>query len=190
MRAFVAIEIPEETRQAMASLQRQLREAGVTASWVKPENFHLTLRFLGDIDEAQTAALTDHLHRACAACGPVHLCFSGAGAFPNVRRPSVIWAGLHTLAGDLAALQRNVEQAVRGIGLPPEPKSFHPHVTVARVRDARRAGPCEEGLTACASLRADAFEVRHVALFSSRLHTGGSGYARLETFSMEKVDGR
>ncbi|MBI3118860.1 MAG: RNA 2',3'-cyclic phosphodiesterase [Candidatus Hydrogenedentes bacterium] len=182
MRAFIAIELPDSVKKGIAALQERLRKSGVAAAWTKPENFHLTLRFLGDVDEERIASLRDFLREHYGQCGALQLCFQGAGAFPDLRRPNVLWAGLRVLEGDLVPIQAVAEAGAVYVGLAREGKAFLPHVTLARLRDRRRFGDCREALARCAALGGDAFPVRAVALFSSQLDAAGAIHRRIEEF--------
>jgi 2'-5' RNA ligase len=108
--------------------------------WVRPENIHISLKFLGDVDEAREPELRAALKRAAgtrAAARPLTLQIEGFGVFPDFRRPHVLWAGVAPDPG-LELLQHEVEQAFAPLGFPTEARAFRPHVTLARAgRDAR-----------------------------------------------------
>ena len=188
MRAFVAIELPEAIRTRLQEEVGCLRRAGGRASWVRPEHMHLTLRFLGEITQEQKQAFSQALRDACALVSPFELAVEGIGAFPNTRRPAVVWAGIRLVTGDLFGLQKSVEQAARNIGLGPDNKPFHPHVTLARIRELAFSG----GLARAVSDRADGetvtfggeFQASSVALFHSDLKPGGPVHTRLEEFPL------
>ncbi len=182
MRAFIAIEMPETVRESLGALRERFRRSGARASWVQTANMHLTLRFLGDVARDDLSTLSAGLREACCGCAPLRLGVRGAGAFPSLRRPSVVWAGLKTLSGDLGAVQRCAEAAARAIGLPPETKPFHPHVTLARIRDTRQLGTLPDDLDAARDFDGGDFTAAHVSLFSSELKPGGAVYRCLQEF--------
>jgi 2'-5' RNA ligase len=182
MRLFIAIELPDAVHSALEALQSRLRAAGVRASWVKGGNIHLTLRFLGDVDEDRAARIVDMLETEYASVGPFALQVRGVGAFPNARRPSVLWAGCEPAEGPLACVQQAAETAARAVGLAPEAKAFRPHLTIARVKDWRAAGPVGEALDCERDFDAGEFDAAGVALFSSRLMPSGAVYERLKEF--------
>jgi len=140
MRAFVAIEMPEEIKAGLLGAQKRLREARVRASWVKPEAMHLTLRFLGDISAGESERLADFLAPRFAEAEPVAMRVHGVGAFPNVRKPGVVWAGVEPWEGPLETVFGIAEAGAMAIGQKAEGRGFHPHVTLGRVRDDRRGG--------------------------------------------------
>lgn len=188
MRAFVAVELPAAVRLLLQEQVFLLRKAGGRASWVRSEHMHLTLRFLGEITEEQKAAFSQSLFELCAGMSPMQLAVEGIGAFPNLRRPAVVWAGIRQISGDLAGFQQQVEHAARGVGLEPDNKPFHPHVTLARIRELAAS----TGLVQAVKDRADGpspafgdeFKAAAVALFRSDLKPGGPVHTRLEEFPL------
>ena len=182
MRAFIAIELSDAVRQALSSLVLRLRESRARVSWVRVENIHLTLRFLGEVDEPHIERLAGILRDAYKGIVPFTLSVRGTGAFPNLRKPSVIWVGAGPVEGPLGEVQLAAESAARAIGLPPEEKAFHPHLTLARIRDARGAGPLVARLEEERDFEGGEIPVNRVSLFSSELAPGGPVYTRVMEF--------
>lgn len=184
MRAFIAIELPGDVKAALEALSGRLRGCGAKASWVRPGNMHLTLRFLGDIDSDTVHALAARLQPAYAALPAFTMHVAGVGAFPNTRKPAVAWAGAGPIEGGLAEAQRAAEAAAVAVGLTPDAKAFRPHLTVARIRDKRRIGSLPQALEREEDFHGGAFDVTHVSLFSSELRPQGPWYRRLEEFPL------
>lgn len=185
VRTFAAIPLPDSIRQPIDALTARLRSGGAQASWVRREHMHLTLRFFGEIDpNQQVPRLAGLLAEACSHASPFLLHVRATGAFPNTRKPSVIWAGLDPLDGPLAILQAAVENAARAIGLPPDDKTFHPHITLARIRDPRSARSLLYALQNESAFDAGAFLVRNVTLFSSELAPQGPIYRVVREFPL------
>jgi len=188
IRAFISIELPEPVRLLLQEEVFLLRKAGGRASWVRAEHMHLTLRFLDEITEEQKSALSECLRNVCTNSTALKLAVEGLGAFPNLRKPDVIWAGVRLVEGNLTALQQGIEQAAETVGLHPDNKPFHPHVTLARIRDRR----VSEALVQAVRERAegpppvfgDEFRVGTVALFRSELKPDGPVHTRLEEFPL------
>jgi 2'-5' RNA ligase len=134
MRLFIALQLPEEVKAALAAAQARLPDQAVR--WTSPAAIHLTLQFLGEADEALVEPLVAAL--AALPAEPIRLRLAGLGAFPNSRQPRVVWAGV---AGDTEALlrlQAAVTTATAPLGFAGEARAFKPHLTLGRARqDAR-----------------------------------------------------
>ena len=187
VRAFVAIELPDHVRQALHRMQGRLgSERDRSAKWVAPEGIHLTLHFFGDVAVELVPGISGALGRAAARSSPIPLCLAGAGCFPNVDRPRVLWVGLGGDTQGLARLQREVEAQLAGLGYRPEARAFSPHLTLARVRDTampedlRRLGQAMRGL----AVPATAFAAESVALIRSDLRPTGAVYTTLTALTL------
>jgi 2'-5' RNA ligase len=137
---FVAINFPETLRQGLWSATESLRSGALPVRWVKPEAMHLTLKFLGELAAERQDELGGALQRAAGSCRAVTLTVADFGAFPDPRRPRVLWAGVSPEPG-LELLQHQVEQEFGPLGFPPEGRAFRPHLTLGRAeRGAPAAG--------------------------------------------------
>jgi 2'-5' RNA ligase len=148
-------------------------------SWVAVENFHVTLKFLGEIDEARVAPVIEAFTAAVARHAPFTIDVGGLGAFPSATRARVLWAGIGAGAGALGALAATVETALAAIGFPREERAFSPHITLGRVRDPRRLPALAEALAAGAAARFGQVKVDEVALMRSDLSPRGARYTPL-----------
>lgn len=146
MRAFIAVEIPGEIKERVQDIQAQLGRSGFNLRWVQPENMHLTLVFLGEIEDCLVPSLSEALDVNVSKHQPFEMTIGGLGAFPNERSPRVYWVGLLEGASFLCALQKDIQDAVRQLGIPSEKGKFHPHLTLGRCRDDRRQGALPERL--------------------------------------------
>ena len=174
-RLFTAIEIPSGIAQALSMLRGGLHGA----RWIDPENYHITLRFLGDIDERQAndaAAILDEVRKP-----PFDLHFEGLDAFGG-RRPRAVFASIGAEAA-LSELQAEHERLMRRIGLAPDTRKFMPHVTLARLRDTSSLDVADY-LAARGFFRTAPFPVTRFVLFSSRASTGGGPYVVEEEYPM------
>src|SRR2546426_241206 len=129
MRAFIAIEIPDDIREAIAETQAKLKNTRAKVSWTKPANIHLTLKFLGEISEEQCAAVQAALTELTTHHSPFTVTVVGAGGFPSARSPRVLWIGCEEPTGVLAALQSEIEAALEKLGFPAEQRGFTAHLT-------------------------------------------------------------
>jgi 2'-5' RNA ligase len=150
---------------------------------VRPEGIHLTRKFLGEGEAARRPGIEAALVGPARAGAPFRLEAAGLGVFPDRGAPRVVWIGVR---GDLpaaAALQREVETALRAEGFAPEGRPFRPHLTLGRVRGPGR-GDWRTALAGAAEPEGEAFEVREYVLFESRLGPAGAAYAPLARFPL------
>jgi 2'-5' RNA ligase len=179
LRAFVAVEIPEDVRAALKAVQLRLRQFSVRARWVRSESLHLTLKFLGDIPAKQIPAISDVLHGAVRERTVFNLTAAGIGVFPGLRRPRIIWAGLSGKTALLADLQANVEDGLSALGFPREKRPFGGHLTIGRISEPDPAERLPEALKALAADTFGEFAVRELVLFRSELKPSGPVYTAL-----------
>lgn len=185
MRTFIAVELPDPIKKSLHELSGRLRAKDGRVSWVRPDRMHLTLRFLGDVEPDPLNALRDRLRAVYSGLEPFTLRVEGAGVFPNRRRPSVVWAGTVPAEGPLAEIQTAAEDAARAIGLAAENRPFRPHLTLARIRDARAGAALLARLESERAFRGGEFVVDAVSLFSSELTRQGPVYRRVEEFCFD-----
>ncbi|WP_298432168.1 RNA 2',3'-cyclic phosphodiesterase [Geobacter sp.] len=176
MRLFVAIDLPDEVKQSVAALCRGV--PGVR--WLPPEQLHLTLRFIGEADDAVVGAIRRGL--AAITAPPFPLSLQGVGCFPSPRRPRVLWVGLDG-SEPLKRLHRGVEATVVAAGLPAEERPFSPHITLARLRE-QREGEIAPFLVRNASFHSEPFPVDAFHLYSSILTPKGAIHRREASYPL------
>jgi 2'-5' RNA ligase len=188
LRTFIAIEIPAEIKKAILQQSADLRRAvGRSVRWVALENIHLTLKFLGEISPANVEMLTQTLIAEASQHTGFEIKVTTLGAFPNPRRPRIIWAGLDA-PETLSRLQHGMDAVTARLGYPSEDKPFSPHLTIGRVRDQVSSDEMQTLRTALESAKIGTlgtFTVKDVQLFKSDLQPGGSIYTRLFTTPLE-----
>ncbi|MCH1403903.1 MAG: RNA 2',3'-cyclic phosphodiesterase, partial [Candidatus Nanopelagicales bacterium] len=143
MRLFVGINFPKKQRAKMHRAARALRDQELPVRWVDPDNFHITLKFLGEVRREQVDGVMSGIERAAASTQPFQTEIGGFGAFPTVRRPDVIWLGVGA-SPELRCLKQDLEWALGDAGFPSESRSFHPHVTLGRANDSGGPGAFRE----------------------------------------------
>lgn len=181
MRLFVALDIPEDIRQALAATVRTLRVACPDARWARIDGLHATLKFIGETPGEKLEPIKSALATVQAAA-PITLQFRGAGFFPDMRRPRVLWAGIEA-GPDLAALARDVENSLAPLGIARETRAFSPHLTLARFDRPRGLALLHAALAAAGPLEFGATTAKEFHLYQSVLKRGGAEYTRLVTFS-------
>ncbi|MBI3615216.1 MAG: RNA 2',3'-cyclic phosphodiesterase [Candidatus Omnitrophica bacterium] len=138
IRAFIAVELPEALRQEVAAFQSELKSSGADVKWVELENLHLTLKFLGNIEEAQVPVLKEALAAPARGFPSFTFHLEGIGAFPRTTSPRVVWVGVSEGKEKLVELAKTVERTCSGLGFPAEERPFSAHLTIGRVRSQER----------------------------------------------------
>lgn len=177
VRAFVAIDLPEAHRRQLAAHLKACAQIAPAYRWVPPENLHLTLRFLGGLEPAALAQLRSEL--GAVRGQPFQIALDGRGAFGPRRAPRVVWLGLGQGADGCARMAEAVETACHAVGLEPESRPFHAHLTLARARPEARGLP---DLPLPPVL--EPWTVTDFVLFQSRLGGRTPVYAELQRFGL------
>jgi 2'-5' RNA ligase len=180
MRAFIAVDLPNEVREALAEVQRSLRPLTNALRWVAPESIHITLKFLGEVPDKRLddihAALTGLTWKAFTAS------VRGVGFFPGMRSPRVFWAGLEAPA--MPALAERLDARLEALGFEKEKRAFRPHITLGRARDTRIESALVTGATRYETRNFGSFLVDRFYLFKSTLKPSGAVYERLKEYSL------
>lgn len=185
MRVFVALDVPESVRTALAGFVAKLRQSAATARWTRLEGLHVTLKFIGEVAPDKVQAIEASLARIPSRL-PIEIKFRNAGFFPNQRRPLVFWAGIEAIA-QLSELAADVESFLEPLGIPRGKKVFSPHLTLARFKPQRGTPAQDElhaAIAAAAPLEFGNTVAREFHLFQSILKPGGAEYTRLATFPL------
>jgi len=188
IRSFIAIELPEEAREGLARLRKELeRDEHKFVKWVDLGGIHLTLKFLGNIPSKRVAEITEAIEEAVQGISPFHLEISGLGTFPSLRQVRVFWVGIGGEVDKLSRLQQNIDSALAALGFAKEERSFVPHLTLARIRQG--ASPPERrsfGELVGSTIFEDKYhvEVGAISLMRSQLTPAGAIYTRLSVVGL------
>jgi len=184
VRAFLAIPADPAWADAGRTFVEKLRATSPRASWTRPESWHLTIRFLGEISDANAASFADGLEeRRVGAVPAAELRSAGPVAFPSRSRPRVLGIALSTPAS-LETLWRAAGEAARRIGLPPVHRSFHPHLTLARVRDPWPRPAVDVFWAEVEGWSLPPWRFASCVLFSSRLDPAGAVHTPARTWEL------
>lgn len=177
MRTFVAIELNDALREALTQAISALEEAGppFKLKWVAPQNQHLTLQFLGEIEARQVGGIAQALQQAVVGIAPFEITLAEIGCFPNIHKPNVLWVGVREPSGALKRLAKAVGAQLEQIGFPLEARGFTPHLTLARVprhanaRERRALGEwfIRQSLPVPQTMRVSALHLMRSELFPS-----------------------
>lgn len=180
MRLFVAIAIPQEIRNALASFIKELRAIAPQVKWVRAENLHVTLKFLGNTEESKLPAIENTLN-AIRSTASVSLAFCGLGFFPNDKRPRVFWAGMVS-SDNLKALASEIDNAAHCLGFPLEERPFAPHLTLARFEPPGMPPNLASTIAQNATREFGALTTNQFHLIQSTLKPTGAEYSTLRSF--------
>jgi RNA 2',3'-cyclic 3'-phosphodiesterase len=178
VRTFVAVFPPPEVRRALVGAAHELPVVG-EVRWVRPENVHLTLKFLGDVSEDDLDRVAEALEPVRLRHGPFEAGLSGFGAFPSSRKARIVWAGIGDGSEPLRALARDVEASLEPLGFEREDRAYVPHLTLGRARGRPVALEAVEAPSAIPG-----FTVRNVELVESVL--AESAYSTLATYLLSE----
>lgn len=187
IRAFIAFDLPAAVIQRAAELQRDLKSRGLKLRWVRPQNMHLTVKFLGDIPPDRTAGLAQAMAQAAQAAAPLELSVQGIGVFPGMRRPRILWIGLGGQIEALGRLQADLEDALAALDIPKESRPFKAHLTLARMDrrvDAQQLLQCIE---AVGRFEPSRFQASELILYQSDLRPQGPMYIPLARAALEQA---
>ena len=187
IRAFLAIDLNASIRDALDRFQNQA-DSVLSVKWVLPQSMHLTVKFLGDIQEGQVKVLQEVLEGVVKEISPFSLTIKGIGGFPSLQRPRILWAGVAGEVDHLEVLVSCIESALSPLGFALEDRAYHPHLTLSRIKSNSR----EIGKTIGVF---DLFKkewvfgdltVDRLCLFQSQLTPRGAIYSRLWELPLEK----
>lgn len=183
MRSFFGLDVTEPVRDRLWELARPLRSLS-SLKVVESKNYHVTVKFLGEISQRQRGDLDSGLQRMLPPVGPLHLNVRQLGTFPDLQNPSVVWAGIEP-SDSLLTVFEAVEKVATGLGFDPEDRDFHPHITLARVKDGKRQRKeLIEWIQTRGNRDITEFQVNELTLFESVLNPEGPEYTRLESWPL------
>jgi 2'-5' RNA ligase len=187
LRTFLAVGLTPALRKRLAALQETLRRGGADVKWVEEENLHVTLLFLGEVDERDVMAVCRAVSGVCAGLDGFEMTLSGVGGFPNPRRPRVAWVGVGAGAAELTALHDALEPPLLELGCyRREGRQYTPHVTLGRAAAEGGNGDLGEALRRQAGWFGGTQQVREVCVMSSRLTPQGPVYAPLSRAALRR----
>jgi len=185
IRAFIAVDLPDDVRAAVADAQARLKRAptGLKISWTKIENLHLTLQFLGYVEKEIVEKIQAGLEDVAGRHLPFEVTIAGVGAFPDENRPRVVWVDCRD-ADDLKALAKSVQAATEPLGFRPEHREFSAHLTLGRVKQPRPDVALTRALDSIKNEAFGAMRVEAIHLMRSELHPDGSIYNKLSSHQL------
>jgi 2'-5' RNA ligase len=186
LRTFIALDMPPEIKVALEKYVQPLKSLRGRVSWVKPQNLHLTLKFLGDTPADRIDEIAAALQEAASSAAPFSAAVSDSGVFPNDEHPRVLWIGINEKSGTLLKLAQDLDTRMQQFGFAKEKRFFAPHLTIGRAKDAHLAEIVR-------ALKEKPFaampaQFQEIIFMRSELHPAGSIYTPLRKLMLGKID--
>lgn len=182
IRSFISINIPDELKKEAKALQEMFKKCDADVRWTRPEAMHLTLKFLGNIEEKQIEEIKIILKEIALQTPLINIKLNGAGVFPNQKLPRVLWVDVIENDGILDNLQKRMDAELSKIGFEKEKRGFKPHLTLGRVRSQKGKERLVKLLEDVKDKEFGAFTASDIKLIKSELRPEGSVYTELARF--------
>jgi RNA 2',3'-cyclic 3'-phosphodiesterase len=176
MRSFIAIDLPPVIKEAIKGVVRELSPGSSGIRWVPVENIHLTIKFLGEVKEDLVPMVEKQLRASAERHQAFTITIKGAGAFPNLRSPNVLWIGIEA-SDALSSLFRDIDAGMSGLGFELETRRFSPHLTIGRITDKNGTEPAIRGLSTYKDTVFGTIGVQEIRLMKSVLKPSGAEYS-------------
>lgn len=183
IRTFTSIELSYELKQALSKIIDVCKQTQADVKWVKPENIHITLKFLGGITEEQIELVKKQLSNIAMAINSFYMELRGAGTFPEKRIPRIIWIGIDKGKEDLIKCVDLIEKSLCKIGFKKEDRIFTPHITIGRVRSPKNVPLLKNKLNEYENISFGNCLAKEMTLMKSELSREGSTYTAIAKFS-------
>ena len=183
MRTFIAISIPKNIKDKIGIYEEPLKKQKVKISWVKPENIHITLKFLGEVEENKIPEIYEALKKCVSNKNPFEIEVIGTGGFPNLSRPRVIWVGLKKGSEELKILAKSIDNELEKLGFQKEKRGFSPHLTIGRVKSIYNIDKFVKKMNSI-EFKGETFTAEEVSIMKSDLKPTGAVYTNLHTIKL------
>jgi 2'-5' RNA ligase len=184
IRTFIAVEIPEYIISSIRGLQQGLKDYGIDMGWIRPENIHITLKFLGNVEAADINKIYGAIYNTTDGVASISLKAKGVGVFPGIIRPRVLWVGLTGQLEFLMRLQQTLDENLKAIGFPKEKRPFKGHLTIGRIKAKINNKIFVDALRAFSHFESETFIADKIILFKSELKPQGAVYTNLASASL------
>ena len=178
MRTFISAELPEEVKKNIEKGINELKQAGAAVRWVKTENLHITLKFLGWVEEKNLDKIIELTSKAVSGSGSFKAKFAGMGTFPEGKSPRVIWVGTKEGGGKLCGLAKRIEKTLAKADFKKEKRDFKAHITIGRVKDRKGVDKLKEKIAGLKDLKFGEAVIDHIYIMKSTLTPKGPIYEK------------
>ncbi len=186
IRSFLAFELPSNIMAEVKRIYGEVRKTGLEAGWVRPENIHLTVIFMGDVNEKEIDAIISSIDPIAPKYKPFDISLGRMGLFPGIKRPRTIWLGLNGDIGGIASLKSELEKPLESFGIEPEKRAFRPHLTLGRFRKpVNKPDILKKVMDDYANISGPTGMLDRLVLFKSELKPGGSVYTQIHSWPLQ-----
>lgn len=188
IRCFIAVPLPESVKIHIHKIQENICSLGLKMRWIKPENIHLTLKFLGDIPFSDIDAVYRAMAQTSESFKPLTLGIKGIGVFPSIKNPRILWMGMKEETHTLIQLQQSLENNLIHLGFQKEKRSFKAHLTIARIKNRIFPKDLLEVIEKYKKFELEPFIANDIILYKSVLKPTGAVYTKLKTITLSEID--
>ena len=186
IRVFLAVKVPEELKEKIQEVQKQLKMQNADVGWVEPENFHYNLKFFGYATESEIKKVEAAVKRVVAGHHPFKLEIEGTGTFPTPTAPRVIWLGTKKGTAEITALANDLDKEFSKEGFKSETRPFTAHLTLGRVKSTQNKQELIEKVKDLKAMKIGEFNIEEITLFQSQLQREGPVYTELMKFRLKE----
>jgi len=183
IRSFIAIPLNAEIISRIEKTQKELKTLPAEVKWVNPRSIHLTLKFLGNVEEGDIENIAQGIQNGIKGFKPWSAAIKNVGAFPSLKSPRVVWVGIEDQGSQLVRLQNQIEKEMANLGFEEEKRAFSPHLTLGRIRSPRGKDELVKYLLDERERVFGEINVDRVILFKSELKPTGAVYTVLKEFT-------
>ena len=191
LRLFLALDIPPRARETIVSIQNRFKTLDLHASWVRPGNIHLTLKFLGNTPSERIANIKKGVSEVAESTHVFKVGLDRLGVFPNFKNHRTLWIGLKNPHNNLKVVQENIDEKMEQLGFPKEEKKFNPHITLARIKQlkgeiSKNFKDLKHEVESALPVEEEPFQVDSIRLIQSELTPKGSIFKLLGEFPLAR----
>jgi 2'-5' RNA ligase len=185
IRSFLALKLPPEIKKPLSHILREMRKTPLDVRWVKADNIHITMVFLGTVPVGHVEPMGEAAEKVCQQYGPFAISLKGVGVFSSRRNPRVLWTGMEGDLDRMTCFRDALQKHLKPFGIKREKRPFRPHLTIGRFRKGARPGtPLDELLSKYQELTSPVCALKGLTFFRSDLKPGGALYSELKTWPL------
>jgi len=186
IRSFLAFELPSDIKKMVTHVSEDVRGSRLNVKWVKVDNIHLTVVFMGNISTEDVPAIREEIKKGCLGFEPFDIYLKGLGVFPDARMPRILWLGLEGEIERMSSFKKGLQERLKTFGIKEEKRRFKPHLTLGRFRKPNRGDPILEGIISrYKDLESPVCPLEELVMFKSELKPEGAKYTRLESWTLK-----